>query len=104
MEIKYGKLLRRIVNEILANSQDTEEVLNDTYMKLWTTIPPQKPRFLSAYAVRIARNRALKRLEYNRRFKRDERKNVLLSELEECLPGNSSPERESEAAETLSAI
>ncbi|MDY5100956.1 MAG: sigma-70 family RNA polymerase sigma factor [Oscillospiraceae bacterium] len=104
MEQKYGKLLRRIVNEILANSQDTEEVLNDTYMKLWTTIPPQKPRFLSAYAVRIARNRALKTLEYNRRLKRDERKNVLFSELEECLPGGSSPERESEAAETLSAI
>ena len=104
LDRKYGRLLRHITNGILENRQDSEEVINDTYMKLWDSIPPEQPRYLSAYSIRIARNTALMLLEYNRRDKRDMRQNVVLSEVEECLPSQSTPEQELEEAETLLLI
>ena len=47
---KYGKLCRRIANNILGNDQDSEECVNDTYLGLWNAIPPTKPSFLPASA------------------------------------------------------
>ena len=61
---KYGALCRRIALNIVGNPLDAEECENDTYMSLWNSIPPQKPKNLSAYAAKIARNHALSRLEY----------------------------------------
>lgn len=104
MERKYGALLQRISYGILRSKQDAEEVVNDCYMAVWDAIPPERPRYLSAYAARIVRNRALMRLEHRQRIKRDGRQDVLLSELEECLPSPSDPEAELEAAETLEII
>lgn len=104
LERKYGGLLRRLSYGILRNDQDAEEVVNDCYMAVWDAIPPEQPRYLSAYAARIARNRALERLSYRQRQKRDSRQDVLISELEECLAAPDSPEAELEAAETLELI
>lgn len=104
LDRKYGRLLRRITNGILENEQDSEEVINDTYMKLWDSIPPEQPRCLSAYSIRIARNTALKLLAHNHASKRDMRQNIVLSEIEECLPSQSSPVQEMEEAETLLLI
>jgi len=73
-------------------------------MQLWGAIPPEKPRYLSAYAGRIVRNKALMRLEHRQRRKRDNRQDILLSELEECIPAQSDPEVELEYAETLELI
>ena len=73
-------------------------------MAVWDNIPPEQPRYLSAYAARIARNRALMRLEHRRRQKRDSRQDVFLSELEECLPAPGGIDEELEAAETLEII
>ena len=59
---------------------------------------------MSAYAARIARNRALMRLEHRQRQKRDGRQDVLISELEECLASPGGVEEELEAEETLELI
>lgn len=104
LDIKYGKLLRRIIGGIVDSAEDTDELIDDTYMKLWFSIPPERPRELCAYAVRIARNSALKRLSYRQRKRRDERCNVLLSELEACLPSPVSPENELEGREAARCI
>lgn len=61
---KYGALCRRIAMNVVKNPLDAEECENDTYMSLWNSIPPQRPKNLSAYAAKIARNHALSRLEY----------------------------------------
>jgi RNA polymerase sigma-70 factor (ECF subfamily) len=61
---KYGALCRSIAMNVLGNPLDAEECENDTYMSLWNSIPPQKPKNLSAYVARIARNHAISRLEY----------------------------------------
>ncbi len=38
---KYGRLIYSIANNILNNHEDVTECVNDTYLGLWNTIPPQ---------------------------------------------------------------
>ena len=84
--LKYGKLCYSISGNILENSEDTEECVNDTYMALWNCIPPQKPSNLMAFISKIIRNLSLKKLEYNLAKKRDSSITHSLYELEEILP------------------
>lgn len=84
--IKYNALCLSIATNILGNTEDSEECVNDTFLTLWNNIPPQKPENLSAYICRIIRNLSLKKLEHNLAKKRDTRITISLSELEEVLP------------------
>ena len=85
-ETKYGSYCRSIVYGILQNGADTEECINDTWLRAWDAIPPQKPARLSAFLGRIARNLALDRYDYNHAAKRSGSFDQLLSELNECIP------------------
>jgi YesN/AraC family two-component response regulator len=64
-QCKYGKLCYKIAYNILSNRQDSEECVNDTYLRAWNTIPPNRPEKLSAFLCRITRNQALKKYESN---------------------------------------
>ncbi|MEI3100382.1 MAG: sigma factor [Oscillospiraceae bacterium] len=46
LEKKYGGILRSAALNVLKDPRDAEEVVSDTYMKLWDSIPPQRPRQL----------------------------------------------------------
>ncbi|MBR3988408.1 MAG: sigma-70 family RNA polymerase sigma factor [Clostridia bacterium] len=83
---KYGKLCLSIAGNILGNTEDSEECVNDTYLSLWNIIPPQRPSNLMAFICKITRNLSLKKLEHNLAKKRDTRITISLSELEEVLP------------------
>lgn len=83
---KYGNYLRRIADNILPSCEDTEEVLNDVYLAAWNTIPPKRPPVLKYYLSRIVRNLCFKRLEYLTAEKRGGNGDILLSELEACIP------------------
>lgn len=83
---KYGHYLRSIAFRVLRNKEDTEECLNDAYLGAWNAIPPNRPKPLRVFLGRIVRNIALDRVDYNRRQKRNREHDILLSELEECLP------------------
>ena len=65
----YGSYCAMISGNILSR-QDAEECVSDAYLKLWETIPPQRPRSLKAYLSKIVRNLSLDRLEKNRAKKR----------------------------------
>ncbi len=91
-EKKYGRLCRRIAHNLLGNSEDAEECENDTYLGVWNSIPPELPRSLAAYVCRIARNLALKRLEYKSAEKRSAEALVSLEELEELFPQGANDE------------
>lgn len=67
---KFGGLCGSISRNILKNSEDVEECLNDTWLKAWESIPPAKPKILSAYLAKIAKNISLNRWKSNRREKR----------------------------------
>ena len=66
----YGRYFYTIANGILKNDEDAREILNDTYVKAWNTIPPARPQSLKAYLGRIVRHLALDRLEKYRAQKR----------------------------------
>ncbi len=83
---KYGKLCLSIAGNILRNSEDSEECVNDTYLTLWNCIPPKRPSNLMAFISKITRNLSLKKLEYNLAKKRDSSITHSLTELEEILP------------------
>ena len=56
---KYHGLLFSIILTVLKNDRDAEECLNDVYLKIWESIPPNRPSSFRAYAVKIARNTAM---------------------------------------------
>lgn len=91
---KYGALCRRIADNILNNSLDTEECLNDAYLGAWNTIPPQNPSPLTAYICRIVRNLAIKKFHSNTATKRNSVYDVSLDELENCFGSLNSAEDE----------
>ena len=67
---KYGKYCYYIAYHILYDEQDSEECVNDTYLRAWESIPPQYPNKMSAFLGKITRNLALTRYRYYRREKR----------------------------------
>ena len=94
---KYGRLCYKLAYNILGNASDTEECVNDAYLGLWNSIPPNRPESLRAYLCRIVRNLSLKKYQYNSAAKRNSSMDVALEELEGCL--NSSMDVEKQIVE-----
>lgn len=67
---KFGNYLYIISYNILRSAEDSEECLNDIYMKAWNTIPPQRPTKLKAFLSKITRNLSLDTYRHSRRVKR----------------------------------
>ena len=59
--VKYNAWLKTISYNILTSHEDSEECVNDTYVKAWNSIPPKKPESLKAYLGRIIRNLSINR-------------------------------------------
>lgn len=88
--VRYGKLCLQVTMNIVGNRSDAEECVNDTYLKLWNSIPPHRPRSLSAFISRIARNIAIDRYRslHSKVYNRD--LEVALEELAEVTPADTS--------------
>ena len=43
-EKKYGHYLTKIAYNILSDWEDSQESVNDTYLRAWNSIPPQVSR------------------------------------------------------------
>ena len=84
---KFGSFCKKIAMNNLGDSRDAEECVNDTYLKAWNSIPPQKPANLSAYLGRITRNLSLDMYrKRNAEKRKDGNLTSVLDELSECLP------------------
>ncbi len=95
---KYCQYLHMIAYNILANEQDTEECLQDTYIKTWNSIPPARPSVFRAFLAKITRNLSLDRYERDNRQKRvPESMCVPLEEVGDFLPDQSDIAREMQA-------
>ena len=81
----YGKKLDRLSLCIIKNSEDSEECVNDTYLKAWGNIPPQKPTYFFAYLAKICRFLCYGKIDYNNAKKRNANVITLTSELEQCI-------------------
>lgn len=94
---QYGSSCYAIAQRILASREDAEECVNDTWVRAWNAIPPQKPVQLGAFLGRITRNLALNRAERAAAARRGGGQlPLILEELEDCLPA---PDRVEKAAD-----
>lgn len=84
---KYKNYCYKIVYNILGNRQDTEECLNDSYLKVWNSIPPTIPERLSVFLGKIARHTALNLFEKNSAKKRGGNVSTVSDEFFQCFSG-----------------
>lgn len=66
----YGSLCRGLSKRILNSAEDAEECVNDSYLRLWECLPPERPNSLGSFLTRIVRNLSLDRLRQNAAVKR----------------------------------
>lgn len=101
----YGGYCARIAGNILDSEEDVDEVLSDTWMKVWDSIPPRRPGNLKLYLGRIARNLSFDRFRSQSREKRGGRETALaLHELSDCIPAPDQPGAHMEAAQLKQAV
>lgn len=90
---KYDHYLTVIAQNILADTEDSRESVNDTYLAAWNSIPPHRPEVLSTYLGKLIRRISIDRFRHrNREKRRGTEYAVSLTELEECLVGTETPE------------
>ena len=90
---KYGTHCRSIAWNILHSEGDSEECVNDTWLRTWNTIPPQRPERLGAFLGKIVRNLAFDRYKAANAQKRGGGEvETVLEELGECVGATASAE------------
>lgn len=88
-EKKYGSYCQRIADNILGSHEDSEECLNDTWLRVWNSIPLNKSINFKSFLGTITRNIALSIWRRRSSEKRmSDRLRVCLDELSECLSGD----------------
>ena len=91
---KYGKYCYRIAYGILQDRLDSEECVNDTYMKAWRAMPPKRPDKLAAFLGKIARSLAIDRWrKYTAKKRGGGQMELVLEELNECIGTQNGPEQ-----------
>ena len=70
---KYGSYCRSIAHNILSDPSDEEECVNDTWLRAWNAIPPQRPTVLSVFLGKITRNLSFDMYRKKHREKRREK-------------------------------
>ena len=102
---KYSSYCYSIAYNILNDSEDSEECVNDTWLGVWNSIPPHHPEVLKTYAGKITRNISLKRWDEKHSKKRcGGQVTLALDELAECIPSKQCLEEEIQMAELVHAI
>ena len=88
LEHSYAPLLKQIAQNITSSPEDAEECVNDTYFKLWNTIPPERPNSLRNYAARVTRNLAIDRFRKNHSKSRDCEITLITEEIDDVFGTN----------------
>ena len=104
LDKKYGKVLHKLSYNILNDRLDVEECLNDSYLGVWNTIPPERPNPLLTYVCKIVRNISLKRYHSKTALKRNSTYDIAMSEVENYILAPNSVESEIEAKELAALI
>ena len=99
-ESKYGKYCRTISFNILADTADAEECVNDTYLRAWNSMPSNRPSRLAPYLGKLTRWLSLNRLRDQDCLKRGNGElPLVLDELAETLDSGFDTEKELEIKE-----
>ena len=103
---KYGKYCRTIARNILDNEQSVEECVQDALLRLWETIPPNRPTDLQAFIGTVTRNIALDAVKAANTQKRGGEDTILSfdNEQREISTGESTVEALAEQHELITEI
>ena len=105
MEEKYKKYCYSIANRIVFDNEDAKECVNDTWLKTWNSIPPNRPENLAGYLAKIVRNLALNCYERKNAKKRGGGQvEMSLDELSECVADSNRVEENIEKKELVTII
>ncbi|MGI6616232.1 MAG: RNA polymerase sigma factor [Dethiobacteria bacterium] len=103
-DLKYGRFCHSLALNILAQQEEAEECVSDTYHRAWNAIPPERPLALRAWLGKIVRNVAINRWYYHRAQKRYQPMEEIFSELADCVPEPQTTESIVEARELTDYI
>ena len=99
-EKAYGSYCYSIAWHILYSKEDSDECVNDTWLRAWNAIPPKRPDRLAVFLGTITRNLSLDRWKGKHTMKRGNEEMLLaLDELAECVPDGHNTEAVVEATE-----
>lgn len=102
---KYHNYCRTIAFQILQNSEDAEECVNETWFSTWKSIPPTRPQVLKLFIAKIVRNISFDQYKSQNRKKRGSGELAqVLDELAECISGNQDVEEDYIAKELNETI
>ena len=102
---KYGGYCFSIAYNVLANNEDAEESVSDTYMAAWNKLPPHRPSILATFLGKITRNISISRWRSRSAYKRGGGEIVLaLEELDNCVDGTQDLEASSDARELSACL
>lgn len=91
---KYGPYCYTIAYNILANNEDAQECVSDTYLAAWNNLPPRRPAILSTFLGKITRRLSIDCWRIRTANKRGGGEIPLaLDELSECVSGGETPEQ-----------
>lgn len=102
---KYGGACRHTAYNVLGSHEDSEECVNDTYLRVWNVIPPERPVKLCAFIMRIVRNLAIDMCKKRGRLKSGSAyRTVDFDEIAEFLPSSDTVEGDVNRKALLKAI
>lgn len=99
---KYGAYCAAIARQLLWDSRDVEECLNDCRLTVWNAIPPTRPQHFKGWLGAVVRNRALAIGRANGRWPETVEDAAL--ELAGCVPRPDSAQDEAAAKALGGAI
>ena len=94
---KYGSYCYSIAQNILHNTDDAKECVNDTWLSAWNSMPPHRPSVLSTFLGKLTRRISIDRWRHlNAKKRGDGQLPLVLAELEDCVSDGKSIEEEAE--------
>lgn len=99
----YGAYCLTVADNILSSAEDAKECVNDTWMRAWNSIPPQRPSVLRLFFAKITRNLAYNKARESGALKRGGTLHAALDELEGVI-GENHIERHIESVELTRII
>lgn len=105
---RYSACCYTVANRILQSPEDSEECVNETWLRAWKTIPPAYPHNLKAYLTSITRNLAFNIRRSRKALRRGSGEiSAVLEELSECVAADGTPEEDliqRELGQTINAF
>lgn len=102
---KYGNYLCKIAMNILKDNEDSQECINDTYLRTWNSIPEERPNSMRSFLGCITRHLSFDMYKKQKAKKRGNGDmEFILTEMEQCIPSSNDVESSIEEKEIARLI